>query len=281
MNLRLILYTAIDFSLLAFINSCSTETSCSELAHSIWEDASDGKCDWMDNDECIQHPTFRGGSSEVYTACASAMARVLVDPRMTPEVQQQMLFNVNTNIPMSNCESLLNFCPFMENSEMVIEETREELRKALKNYLESTSSPSELARSIWEDASNGECEWRDDDECIEHPTWRGGSREAYTSCASTMASALIDPRMTIEVAQHMLFNIDTNIPMSNCGPMLHFYRLLKKSKLVDRKVRKELKKAMKISSLLSDLKQGNLRSLNYHSSMKRDVYHLEKVFVPN
>jgi len=245
-------------------------SSPSELARSIWDDASNGKCDWLDSDECIQHPTFRGGSYEVYTDCASSMARALVDPRMTPEVEQQMLFNANANIPESNCESILNFCPFMESSEMVEEKTREELAKARKIYLESNLSPLELARSIWEDAGDGKCEWRDDDECIEHPTYRGGSREAYTSCASTMARVLVDPRINSEVAQHFLFNIDANIPMSNCGPMIHFYRLLKKSELVDEKVLNELNEAV-ISYLLSALKENrrlkqihHLRSPNYH-----------------
>ena len=88
----------------------------SALSRSIWDDENYGKCEWKCNMKCIERPTYRGGWKEAYAECVFAMARALSDPRMTPEIEQSILFNINTNIPMSNYGSLLEFYPFMENN---------------------------------------------------------------------------------------------------------------------------------------------------------------------
>ena len=100
------------FCLLFHESACFNEAS--DLAGSIWDDACHVSYQWNCNDKCIEHPTFHEGSTKVYTLCARAMARALDDPRMTPEVEEQMLFNYNTNIPPSDCVSILEFSRYMK-----------------------------------------------------------------------------------------------------------------------------------------------------------------------
>jgi hypothetical protein len=50
------------------------------------------------------------------------------------------------------------------------------------------------ARQIWADAEAGTYPWKADEPCIEHPTFRFGTEEAYTAMAiaATMYSKILD-----------------------------------------------------------------------------------------
>lgn len=118
------------------------------IAKLIWADASgdmtfdflgdSATCSWKAEDECIQHPTFLGGSDEAYEACETSMINALEDPRLNDNVEKYLLFNSKANIPMSevNCTSLL------EASQEVFPESVA-LDEARSNYLNGLVEPVE------------------------------------------------------------------------------------------------------------------------------------------
>ncbi|KAL3766920.1 hypothetical protein ACHAWO_008641 [Cyclotella atomus] len=202
------------------------------IAKLIWADASgdmtfdflgdSATCSWKAEDECIQHPTFLGGSDEAHEACETSMINALEDPRLNDNVEKYLLFNSKANIPMSevNCTSLL------EASQEVFPESVA-LDEARSNYLNKA-----IAKLIWADASgdmtfdflgdSATCSWKAEDECIQHPTFLGGSDEAHEACETSMINALEDPRLNDNVEKYLLFNSKANIPMSevNCTSLL-------------------------------------------------------------
>jgi len=58
------------------------------------------------------------------------------------------------------------------------------------------------------------------DKCIEHPTNKGGSEEAYRAFGQSMVLVFNDPRLGDNVEKLMLFNSNANIPMSNCTSLV-------------------------------------------------------------
>ena len=58
------------------------------------------------------------------------------------------------------------------------------------------------------------------DKCIQHPTYKGGSEEAYKAFGNSMVLTFNDPRLDANIEKLMLFNSNANIPMSNCTSLL-------------------------------------------------------------
>ena len=58
------------------------------------------------------------------------------------------------------------------------------------------------------------------DKCIQHPTYKGGSEEAYKAFGNSMVLTFNDPRLDANIEKLMLFNSNANIPMSNCTSLI-------------------------------------------------------------
>jgi hypothetical protein len=68
-------------------------------ARALWEDIDGGIFPWSEELACIQHPTFRGGSVASYTAAAVSLTKAFQDPRLTTELEEQIVFNILATIP--------------------------------------------------------------------------------------------------------------------------------------------------------------------------------------
>lgn len=102
-----------------------------------------------------------------------------------------------------------------------------------------------LGREIWKDAEGGSYPWNPDEPCIQHPTFRFGTSEAYTAAAVAATNAFKDSRLTQEVrANGIKANVQANIPMSNCGSLDDFSIELEKiDDLIDTSIQMELRNA--------------------------------------
>ena len=198
-------------------------------------------CNWKEFDACVQHPTLRGGSNEAYDACEKAMLKAFGDPRLTADVESYLLFNTNLTsgiVPetMTGCTSLVSASREIYPDSEALATARSDFADTtvgapgtptLKStaaptaFIESTLAPSPskveaLSRSIWGEASEdftfdffgiqSTCNWKEFDACVQHPTLRGGSNEAYDACEKAMLKAFGDPRLTADVESYLLFN---------------------------------------------------------------------------
>lgn len=76
------------------------------------------------------------------------------------------------------------------------------------------------AREIWNDTNGDSYPWRPSDPCIDHPTFFGGSVEAYTNAIVALTEALNNPKVTRDLARNILFNTKAVIPMEQCESLL-------------------------------------------------------------
>jgi len=113
----------------------SDATAAAATAREIWNDTNGGSYPWRPSDPCISHPTHRGRSEEAYTNAIVALTEVLNNPKVTRDLERNMLFNTKAFLPVEQCESLLamveemlqvKFFPLPENIRNALVVARDE-----------------------------------------------------------------------------------------------------------------------------------------------------------
>jgi hypothetical protein len=184
------------------------------IAKLIWADASgdmtfdffgdSATCSWKTEDECVQHPTFLGGSDEAYEACETSMINALEDPRLNDNVEKYLLFNSKPNIPMSNCTSLLEASQEVFPESVVLDEARSNYLNGLVEPVEaddatlSLTSSTVAAEEVEEESTSMSLSMAEENETT---TTTEGATTTTESASTTTEGTTTTPKPTTSAVE--------------------------------------------------------------------------------